>query len=84
MKIHPLTFSQPGAGCLVKHVIQIHTKVGVVGLDTGKPQSVGKPARPAEWAELVAAIDQRAHYVGPVLEDILHQHHDPRFWNQRA
>jgi hypothetical protein len=66
------------------HVIQIQTGLRVVGLDTGKPQTDNQPKPVAEWAELVAAIDQRAHYVGPVLEDILRKDHDTRFWNQRA
>ena len=66
------------------HVIQIQKEISVVGLDTGKPQTEHQPEPVAEWAELAAAIDQRANYVGPVLEDILRKDHDTRFWNQRA
>jgi hypothetical protein len=34
----------------------------------------------AEWDELAAAIDERANYLGPVLEGILH-HDDLVAWH---
>ena len=67
----------------MKNVIQIQTEISVVGLDAGGTQTDHRRDPAAEWSDLVAAIDQRAHYVGPVLEDILQKDHDTRFWALR-
>jgi hypothetical protein len=74
-KNHPLTFVQMGAGCLVNHVIQIVGEGRVVSDDAS-----GLPTDPPESAmgmeEMVAVIDQRANYISPVLEHLLHLDHD--------
>jgi hypothetical protein len=41
--------------------------------------------RAAEWTEVAAAIDERVHYVGPVLEGILHlEEHQTSHWDLRG
>ena len=63
----------------MKPVIQIETECRVVILDARQTRTGNGRERVAEWDELAAAIDERAHYVGPVLEGILH-HDDTVAW----
>ena len=62
----------------MKHVIQFYASIVIVG-DAGKDNAVetddGQEPQ-ASLDVLTDAIDQRANYIGPVLEEILHQCHD--------
>ena len=62
----------------MKHVIQFDASIVFAG-DTGKNNAVktddGQDS-PASLDVLTGAIDQRANYIGPVLEAILHQDHE--------
>jgi len=61
----------------MKHVIQIETECRVVKGDVRGPQT--DPLAPEmNMEEVVAAIEQRANYVSPVLEHLLHLDHDTR------
>lgn len=60
----------------MKHVKPSYSGRGVAG---GEPCASHKPAAPepsAGWERKFMAIDERVHYVGPVLEHILHLDHD--------
>ena len=64
----------------MKHVIQIADESGVVELTQGVVQTEDEQEPLASWDKLVEAIDLRAHYVGPVLEHILHLDHESSPW----
>ncbi len=67
----------------MKHVIQIDAGI-VVGGDAGKHNTVktdGGQGSKASLDVLVDAIDLRANYIGPVLEDILQKTHGAWPWN---
>ena len=59
----------------MKHVIQVETGCRVVSLDASGPQTDPTGTEMA-MEEVVAAIEQRANYVSPVLEHLLHLDHD--------
>jgi len=61
----------------VKHVIQVEWECRVVSVDARGPHT--DPPEPEMGMEaMVAAIEQRANYVSPVLEHLLHLDHDTR------
>ena len=61
----------------MKHVIQIETEWRVLRGDVRGPQT--DPQEPVmNMEEVMAAIGQRANYVSPVLEHLLHLDHDTR------
>jgi len=59
----------------VKHVIQVEREYRVVSVDACGPQT-DLPEPEMDVEEVVAAIDQRANYISPVLEHLLHLDHD--------
>ena len=59
----------------MKHVIQVETECRVVSLDVSGPQTDPEAPEMA-MEEVVAAIEQRANYVSPVLEHLLQLDHD--------
>lgn len=60
----------------MNHVIEIEAGLGIGG-DANKDRKTKDGQEPlARLDALVEAIDLRANYVGPVLEDILHINHE--------
>ena len=64
----------------MKHVIQSDPEIGVVMLDACTTQTESGPETETGLETLLVSIDQRANYVGPVLENLLHLDHDEWPW----
>jgi hypothetical protein len=62
----------------VKHVVKIETGIRVVSKGAVKP--VKQPESGQSWDQIVEAIDERAHYIGPVLDHLLHLDQEVRPW----
>ena len=60
----------------MKHVLHSEPGSGVDGADPRARQMETEAEPAVSWETRVAAIDERVHYVGPVLEEILHLDHD--------
>jgi hypothetical protein len=60
-------------GCFMNHVIQVDASIGFGGDADPDKMAKSNAGQSLESLDvLVEAIDQRANYVGPVLEHILH------------
>jgi hypothetical protein len=67
----------------VKHVIKIETGIRVVSEDDDTCKHAPARASDQSWEEIVQAIDERANYIGPVLDHLLHMEQDVRPWVSR-
>ena len=65
----------------MKHVTKIEPGISVGADDPQKP--VAAKASDQSWEEISQAIDERAHYIGPVLDHLLHMEHEIRPWHLR-